>query len=102
MQDMPLAQIPIKRVKRKTMREIRLEEYLDGFYRCLTIFEDGFREEAWAEYAKRRREGRSVLISETSKEPRIDALWTRIEKAQQDEGMKNKDNEYRILREARR
>jgi hypothetical protein len=91
--------VSISKVKRKSQREIRLEEYLAGFYDCLSIFEDGFREEAWAEDSKRRREGRPTLISETSKEPRIDALWSRIEKA--NEKIRAKDNEYRALRESR-
>lgn len=85
--------------KRKTMREVRLEEYLDGYFDCLRIFEEGFREEAWKEYSRRCRLGLSTLAEHTSKEPRIDSLWSRVFKAQQD--IRPKDDEYRKLREAR-
>jgi hypothetical protein len=89
----------MKTTKRKTAKEIKLQEYLRGFYGCLELFESAFRDEAWKEDARRRRLGLSTLISETSKEPRIDALWSVIEKAQKK--ISPIDTEYKDLRLAR-
>lgn len=84
------------KVKRKTAKEVKLQEYLHGFYDCLQMFEDAFRQEAWKEDARRRSLGLSTLIEETSKEPRIDALWSVIEKAQKK--VYPIDTEYKDLR----
>lgn len=85
-----------RKTKRKTAKEIKLQEYLKGFYDCLTMFEDAFRDEAWKEDARRRRLGLSTLIEETSKEPRIDALWSVIVKAQKK--VYQIETEYKDLR----
>jgi len=85
-----------RKVKRKTAKEIKLQQYLNGFYDCLFMFEEAFRGEVWKEDARRRQLGLSTLISETSKEPRIDALWPVIEKAQKK--IYPTDTEYKDLR----
>jgi hypothetical protein len=68
-------------MKRKTTKEIRLEEYLDGFYTCLHMFEDEFRKHAWKEYRERKATGRSTFVKDSTC-PITAALWSVIEKAQ--------------------
>lgn len=60
------------------------------------MFEEAFRNEAWKEDTRRRRLGLSTLVEDTSKEPRIDALWPVIEKAQKK--VYPIDTEYKELR----
>jgi len=87
-------------MKRKTIKEIRFEEYIGGFYMCLGLFEDAFRKEAWSTYHKRRAAGLSTLIEDTSKLPLFENfLFDIIQEAQ--EKLKPKDDEYRKIREDR-
>ena len=80
-------------IKRKGMEEIRLEEYTSGFYRCLEMFEKAFREHFWEQYHK-------VGPDKANQDPKVDALWTVIEKAQKEIG--EKSNKYKDIMIARR
>jgi hypothetical protein len=68
-------------VKRKTLKETKLEQYCNGFFDCLGMFEDEFRKHAMIEYHDRKAAGRSTLI-EDSTCPITAAIWSVIEKAQ--------------------
>lgn len=90
----------MKTSKRKTAKEIKLEQYLRGFYDCLAMFEEAFRKEAWEEDHRRRKLGLSTLASETARAPRVDALWPTVYAAQQK--IYPVDNELRELQQKRR
>ena len=68
-------------MKRKTGKEIRIEEYTNGFYDCLGMFEDEFRKHAWKEYHERKSTGQSTLLLDSTC-PITAALWSVIENAQ--------------------
>lgn len=80
-------------MKRKSMREIRLEEYTGGFYHCLEMFESAFRKHFWKQY-------HLVGPDKAKRDPKVDALWSVIEKAQKEIGEKN--NEYKVIMMTRR
>lgn len=80
--------------KRKSMKEIRLEEFCDGFYQCLCIFEELHRNEFWKEYHKRSQLGLSTLTGECQT-PKSKITWEGIEKAQKK--IRDKEKEYKDL-----
>ena len=57
-----------RKTPRKTMKEIRLEEYVRGFYDCLFMFEDSWRQE--------------LNRNMPQGTPQSDFLWNIIERAQ--------------------
>lgn len=75
--------------KRKSMRELRLEERLQGFYDCLQIFEDLWRKKA------HERMKRGIPISDAFGGAECGVLWEGIEKAQQTANPL--DSEYKNL-----
>lgn len=79
---------------RKTMKEIRLQEYVTGFYDCLYMFEEAFRDYAHKEYCLRRATGRSTLVKDSTC-PKVAVLWEVIEKAQK--RIHPIDSEYKEL-----
>jgi len=89
----------MSKTRRKSAKEIKLQQYLNGFYDCLSMFEEAFRDAAWKEDSRRRALGLSTLASETAKEPRVDALWSVIEKAQKK--IHPIDSEYKDLQQER-
>jgi hypothetical protein len=85
-------------MKKKSMKEIRLEEYLGGFYDCLGLIEQRFREEFWASYRARSLAGKSTFAEDCETEV-SKALWGVIEPAQK--FIHEKDSEYKDLVSAR-
>jgi len=39
----------MSKTSRKSTKEVKLQQYLHGFYGCLAMFEEAFRDAAWKE-----------------------------------------------------
>ncbi len=82
-----------RKVPRKTMREVRLEERVRGFYECLHIFED-----LWRKKGHERLQF-GLTMKAAFEGPVIEALWEGIEAAQAK--ISPIDSEYKDIRHER-
>jgi len=75
-----------RKVGRKTMKEIRLEERSRGFYECLEIFEEIWRNKGQENMR------RGLPANQAFLTPACSGLWEGIEKAQKVGGKIDRDH----------